>query len=214
LRSEAYGTYADYLVRFIQAFEAAGVPIYSITPQNEPLLEPPGYPGMRMEASEQTAFIKNHLGPALANARLATQIFIYDHNWDRPEYALEILSDPAARQYVSGTAFHCYAGNVSAQSAVHNAFPDKSVMISECTGLAGSAFGPDLVWAMRNLFIGGPRNWATSVLLWNLALDENSGPQNGGCPNCRGVVTIDQSTGTVAYNPRQQRRNACTPIDS
>jgi glucosylceramidase len=91
-----------------------------------------------MAASEQADFIKNHLGPALANAGLETQIFIYDHNWDRPEYAIESLGDPAARQYVSGTAFHCYAGNVNAQSAVHDASPDKSVMISECTGLVKS----------------------------------------------------------------------------
>jgi glucosylceramidase len=42
--------------------------------------------------------------------------------------------------------------------------------------------------------IGATRNWARSVTLWNVALDQNSGPQNGGCTNCRGVVTIDSST--------------------
>jgi glucosylceramidase len=55
---------------------------------------------------------------------------------------------------------------------------------------------------MQNLFIGSVRNYAKSVLLWNLALDQNSGPKNGGCSSCRGVVTINDSTSpaTITYN--------------
>jgi glucosylceramidase len=200
LRPDAYGPYAHYLVRFLEAYAAEGVPVQSITPENEPLHEPAGYPGMLMSAAEQAAFIRDHLGPALANAGLSTEIYIYDHNWDRPDYPMEILSDPAARAYVTGTAFHCYAGNVSSQLTVHDAFPDKAIMVSECTGLVGSMFGSDLRWLMHNLFIGATRRWATSVLMWNLALDQDSGPQNGGCPICRGVVTIDRETGAVTYN--------------
>ena len=200
LRPEAYGPYARYLVRYIEAYAAEGVPITSITPENEPLFEPSGYPGMRMDAAEQATFIKDYLGPALADAGLSTQIFIYDHNWDHPDYPLGVLNDPAVRPYVIGTAFHCYAGDVSSQSVVHDAYPDKSIMFSECTGLVGSSFTGDVHWSMHNLFIGATRQWATSVLLWNLALDENSGPTNGGCSVCRGGVTIDQSTGAVTYN--------------
>ena len=201
LRPDAYDVYARYFVRFILAFAAEGVPIESITPQNEPLHEASGYPSMLMSAAEQVEFIKNHLGPALVNAGLTTEIFIYDHNWDVPGYPMEVLNDLEARAYVAGTAFHCYAGDPDAQTLVHDAHPDKSIMITECTGLVTPAFGPDLIWAMQNLFIGGARSWATGVLLWNLALDENSGPQNGGCSICRGVVTVDQETGEVTYNP-------------
>jgi glucosylceramidase len=52
----------------------------------------------------------------------------------------------------------------------------------------------------ENLIIGATRNWAKGVILWNLALDEKSGPHLGGCGNCRGVVTIDQATGVVTRN--------------
>lgn len=201
LRPDAYEVYARYLRRYIEAFAAEGVAIDSITPQNEPLYETSRYPSMAMSAREQAEFIKNHLGPTLANAGLATKIFIYDHNWSVPSYPLEVLNDPAAKAYVSGTAFHCYEGDPSTQTPVHDAHPDKSIMITECTGLVTPLFAPDLVWAMQNLFIGGVRRWATGVLLWNLALDENSGPQNGGCRNCRGIVTVDQTTGAVTYNP-------------
>ena len=30
-------------------------------------------------------------------------------------------------------------------------------------------------------------------MLWNLALDLNNGPFNGGCENCTGLVTVDNS---------------------
>ena len=95
---------------------------------------------------------------------------------------------------MAGSAFHCYAGNVSAQSAVKTAYPGKEIWFTECSGTVGSGFAGDLVWNAENLLIGATRNWARSVSLWNLALDQNSGPQNGGCSNCRGVVTVDSST--------------------
>jgi glucosylceramidase len=200
LRAEHYGSYADYLVRYVQAFAAEGVPITAIAPVNEPLFEAPSYPGMLMDAVQQIDFVKNHLGPAVRRAGLATQIIIYDHNWDRPDYPMAVLNDMDARSYVTGTAFHCYAGDVSAQTPVHDLHPDKAILVTECSGTVGSPFDGDLRWAMRNLFIGATRRWATDVLAWNLALDEGSGPQNGGCRNCRGVVTIEQATGAVTYN--------------
>jgi glucosylceramidase len=200
LRPESFQTYASYLVRYLQAFAAEGVPITALSSVNEPLFEPPSYPGMLMSASQQTEFVKNNLGPALAAAGLATQIIIYDHNWDRPDYPLQVLNDTAAQAYVTGSAFHCYAGDVSAQTTVHDAHPDKTVLLTECTGLVDSPFERDLPWAMRYLFIGAIRGWATDILAWNLALDEAAGPQNGGCQRCRGVVTIQSDTGAVTYN--------------
>lgn len=200
LRPDAYSAYANYLVSYLRAFDGEGVPIESITLQNEPLHESNHYPTMRMPTAAQTDFLKNHFGPALTHSGLATQVFVYDHNWDRSDYPIEVLNDGGARQYAAGTAFHCYGGDVSSQNLVHDAHPDKEIRLTECTGSMGSQFGPDMAWWMRNLFIGATRQWATAVLMWNLALDENSGPQNGGCSNCRGVVTIDQATGNVTYN--------------
>ena len=200
LRPDAYAAYAEYLVAYLQAFAHEGVPIESITVQNEPLHESAGYPTMQMHANEQANFIGSHLGPALKQAGLETQLFVFDHNWDEPEYPIQVLNDAAARQFTTGTAFHCYAGDVSAQSRVQEVHPDKEIRLTECTGSTGSDFGADMHWWMRNLFIGGTRHWASAVLMWNLALDENSGPQNGGCTDCRGVVTIDSTTGQVTYN--------------
>ena len=45
LNSGDYQVFADYLTKFIQAYDAAGVPISLITPQNEPEYSPSNYPG-------------------------------------------------------------------------------------------------------------------------------------------------------------------------
>src|SRR6185503_17870302 len=104
--------------------KAEGITIDAITVQNEPL-HGGNNPSMVMQAAEQADFIKNHLGPAFAAASITTKIIVYDHNCDRPDYPLAILNDPAAKPFVDGSAFHLYAGDISAMSQVHEAHPDR-----------------------------------------------------------------------------------------
>lgn len=192
-----YDSFADYFVKFIRAYGMEGVPIYAISLQNEPNFEPENYPGMRMEPAMRAAVIGRHLGPALARAGMSTVILDWDHNWDLPQQPLDVLSDSVARRYVQGVAWHCYGGEVGAQSAVHDRYPDKDAYFTECSGGDWSPkFDENLKWTTANLIIGSTRNWARGVLMWNLALDENRGPHLGGCGNCRGVVTIDSKTGS------------------
>lgn len=201
LRTDCYDVYADYFVRYIQTMESEGISIDAITIQNEPLHFTANYPCMEMQAGEQLNFIKNNLGPAFAAKGIKTKIITYDHNWDKPQYPITILDDPEAKQYVSGSAFHAYAGDVSAMSLVHDAHPDKDLYFTEISGGAWATdFSGNLMWNMRNIFIGTARNWSKTALLWNLALDENYGPQNNGCNNCRGVITINSSSGKITRN--------------
>lgn len=201
LSPEYYDAFAHYLDRTIAALAAEHVPVYALSIQNEPNFQPENYPGMHMDASERAAFVGGHLGPLLARSRSRVRLLDWDHNWDQPQSPLAVLADPVARKYIAGTAWHCYAGNVSAQSQVHDAYPEKETWFTEC---AGGAWMPEwrapLVWMTRNLIIGSTRNWAKGVILWNIALDENDGPHLGGCGNCRGVVTINQKTGAVTRN--------------
>jgi glucosylceramidase len=201
LLPEFYQAFADYHVRFVQAYAAEGITIDAITAQNEPLHVTEGYPSMYMSAEEQQEFVRDYLGAAFRAAGLKTKIIIYDHNWDRADYPLTVLSDPSAAAFVDGVAFHCYGGDVSAQSRVHEQYPQKGIWFTECSGGGWATnFGDNLSWNITNLVVGNFRNWGKSVLLWNLALDEKDGPQNGGCTNCRGVVTIDQSSRQITYN--------------
>lgn len=201
LLPERYDDFARYLRDYVTGMRALGVRISAITVQNEPHFEPADYPGMRMTPAQRATFIGRHLGPLLEQEGLNVDILEWDHNWNEPESPLATLSDPVAARYIEGVAWHCYGGDVSAQSRVREAFPEKSVWMTECSGGGWDAdWGSSLAWLTRTLIIGATRNWARGVVLWNLALDENNGPHLGGCGNCRGVVTIDSNTGAVTRN--------------
>ena len=117
---------------------------------------------------------------------------IYDHNADRIDYPIEVLSDPDANQYIDGTAFHLYGGNVEDISQVHSAFPDKNLYFTEQWVGAPGDFASNLSWHIKNLIIGASRNWCKTVLEWNLAADPNQDPHTeGGCTECLGALTID-----------------------
>ncbi len=201
LKAEHYATYARYFVKYLQAMQAEGIRLDAVTLQNEPL-HGGNNPSMLMTAAEQATFIRDHVGPAFRAAGLATKIILYDHNLDQPGYPLAILQDPQASQYVDGSAFHLYAGSISAMTTVHNAFPSKHVYFTEqWTGGPGN-FAGDFSWHMNNLIIGAPRNWSRNVLEWNLAADQNYGPHTpGGCSTCLGALTIsgDAVTRHSAY---------------
>ena len=200
LNTAYYPAYANYFVKYVQAFAAQQVPIYAVTLQNEPLFAA-GYMSMSMQPSEEAAFLKV-IGPAFQSAQLATKLIVYDHNWDTPSYPQTIFADAAAAQYAAGTAWHGYSdpSGVTNQTAVHNAYPTKDTWFTEITGNANGAFAGDLRWHLSNIIIGTTRNWAKGALEWNLALDQNSGPVNGGYTNGRGVVTVNSATGAVTRN--------------
>jgi glucosylceramidase len=204
LKPECYAAYARYFVRYIRAMEAEGIRIDGVTVQNEPL-NPKNTPSLVMEAAEEAAFIKNHLGPAFHAAGIRTKIILYDHNCDVPEYATAILADPAAAQYVDGSGFHLYGGKIEAMTQVHDAFPRKNLYFTEqmVTGTVESRPSINLVAPVRRLIIGATRNWSRNVLLWNLAADPKNGPHtnDGGCGMSQGAITIDGNSVTrnLAY---------------
>jgi glucosylceramidase len=204
-----YRSYALYLLKFIEAYRANGVTVDAITVQNEPQnRDPAGYPGTDMPASQEEKVIEA-LGPMLRAAGLRTEILAYDHNWsehpddisstppdetsDSGDYPQEVLSSPAAR-WVAGTAYHCYYGDPSAMTALHDEFPTKAIYFTECSGSQSSdpanTFSDTLKWHARNLIIGSPRNWAKTVVNWNVALDPSGGPHVGGCSTCTGILTV------------------------
>jgi glucosylceramidase len=202
LQSQYYSAWAQYFVKFIQAYQAENLPIYAVTLQNEPQFEPGTYPGMRLEAANEAMLVKSYLAPAFKAAGIDSRILIWDHNWDKWKYPLEVLNDAEARAVIDGSAFHCYAGNVAGQGIVHDAFPDKNLYFTECSGgtwIGGFAEG--FKSDMKGLIVGATRNWARTVIKWNLALDTSHDPHSGGCATCDGLVTIDPAAGSgFTYN--------------
>ncbi|WP_240976688.1 glycoside hydrolase family 30 protein [Flavobacterium rivulicola] len=196
LLPQYYSVYAQYFVKYIQAMQAEGIVIDAITPQNEPL-HPGNNPSMLMLATEQANFIKNNLGPAFQAAGITTKIVAYDHNCDNPQYPMTVLSDSGANPFIDGSAFHLYAGDISALSTVRNAFPNKNLYFTEQYTSSTGSFDGDLKWHLKNVIVGSMRNWSKTALEWNLANDATFGPHtNGGCTTCKGAITV---TGNFSY---------------
>jgi glucosylceramidase len=169
---------------------AEGIIVNAVTIQNEP--EHGGNnPSMLMTAAQQNEFIKNHLGPAFKKSGITTEIVIWDHNADHPNYPIEILNDTITKSFVSAAAFHLYLGHESALSKVHEAHPDRKIYFTEqWTGAKGN-FEGDFMWHMQHIVSGTMSNWSSVVLEWNLANDPNFGPHTpGGCTECLGALTI------------------------
>jgi glucosylceramidase len=201
LQTQYYSAYANYFVKYIQAMAAQGISIHSVTIQNEP--ENPGNnPSMVMTAAEQANFIKNNLGPAFQTAGINTKIICFDHNCDNPNYPITILNDAAAKSFVDGSAFHLYAGDISALTTVKTAHPDKNLYFTEQWTSSTGSFDGDLKWHIKNVIIGSMRNWSRVALEWNLANDASFALHTpGGCTACKGAITITNSSFTknVSY---------------
>lgn len=195
LKPEYWGTYAKYLVKYIEGMKAQGINIDAITIQNEPL-HPGNNPSLLLVAPDEGAFIKNNLGPAFKAAGIKTKIILYDHNADRPDYPVSILNDKAASKYIDGSGFHLYGGDISALTTVHDAHPDKNIYFTEQMVVEPENQSTiNIMWPVKRLIIGATRNWSRNVLEWNLAADQDYKPytDRGGCPSCQGAVTINQN---------------------
>jgi glucosylceramidase len=185
--------WAQYFVKFIQAYQAQGVPIWAITMQNEPGYEPGSYPGMRIDAPDEATLARDFMAPALKAAGLDTKIMVWDHNWDNYAYPETVFADPAAKAVVAGTAWHCYAGNYMDQGFVHDAYPDMPMWETECSSFTTLGFGEGFKADMSDLTVGSIRYWSRSVVKWPFATNTTNGPNTGGCGTCLGFVTVDPS---------------------
>lgn len=199
-----YGIYADYLVKAIQAYQSRGIPIWATSAQNEPTTGNT-YNTMVFTAAQSADFIKNYLAPKLYAAGLQPRILAGDTVDFNTTYPVAVFNDAAANAETEGSSHHGYVGTPADLSTVHDLFPYKSIYQSE---LAPYCTDEDF----RDVLINGPRNWAQSVISWNIALDTTSGPYHTGAANIcdsshhpgipiQPLVTIDQSTGTATYRP-------------
>lgn len=190
-----YGPWAAYIVKFLQAYAAAGVPVNALTPTNEPG-NPTPYPGMSMTAKSESNWITQWLVPALTRAHLDPMIYGGDLGWNASTYAQQLLRRKA-RNDLTGVAWHCYYGNPSEMVQVHDQAPGLGMIVSECSPGISTIPIPEVL-------ISALRDWATSVSLWNVALDPHGGPvqlPNKGCPGCYGLYEIAEQTHVAAPLP-------------
>lgn len=202
LRGEYRPAWANYYVRFVQAMrEEEKIPVWALTVQNEPEAHQT-WESCLYTAEEERDFVLNHLGPALARAKLEdVKLLGWDHNRDHLEArATALLGDPATAKYLWGVALHWYVSDDFAASArVHAAFPDKQLLFTEgCVekGARPGAWEPGEFYG-RNL-IGDLSHDVGGWIDWNIVLDLRGGPNHVG-NFCDAPVLADTATGTVYY---------------
>ncbi len=202
LKPKFYQAYADYFVKYLQTMKDNGINISAISTQNEPECGT-NKPSMKMDASSQAKFIGKYLGPTLEkNGFGDIEIFCWDHNCDKKDFALSVLGDSDANKYVSGSAWHLYAGDIKILSEVYDEQPEKKLWLTEqWTGRNGE-FAGDFKWHLKNVILGTVNNHGQAAFEWNLAADQNCDPHTvGGCPDCKGAITINKKSNKVdSYN--------------
>lgn len=210
LKPEFYQAWANYYVKFIQAYEKEGMPIWGLSVQNEPMAKQ-RWESCIYSAEQERDFLKNNLGPTLEKAGLGTKkIIVWDHNRDLMfQRAATIFDDPAASKYAWGMGFHWYESWSGGQQMYENvkkvqeAYPTKNLIFTE--GCAES-FNPEKYqfWnngekygtSMINDFNNGTVAWTD----WNILLDEQGGPNHVG-NFCFAPVHANTKTGELIYTP-------------
>ncbi len=175
-----YQTWADYFVKFIDAFQKKGIEVFAVTVQNEPAAVQ-RWDSCIYSGEEEKMFVKV-LGPTLERAGYNDKhIYIWDHNRDEMvERSKAVLSDKEAYKYVYGTAFHWYENEQFDEvRKTHELFPDKHLLFTEGCQEGGPHFGEYHVGERygRNM-INDLRNYTEGYIDWNLFLDDTGGPNH------------------------------------
>src|ERR1700691_702157 len=220
IRKSGLEPYSRYFLKFLEAYKAEGVEINAVTVQNEVDTTVDGrYAACLWAQEDEILFVRKYLGPLFRKAGIPTKIWVLDHNFNLWGRAIAELSDPQAYEFIDGIAWHGYAGESSAMTTVHDAFPQKSTYFTEGgpqrePRLPGTPFpDPMTAWARWAEWANSVlRNWCRSITMWNLALDEKGTPYIGhheegdivpGAPTTgRGVITIDSMTREISRSGR------------
>ncbi|KAJ7753420.1 glycoside hydrolase family 30 protein [Mycena maculata] len=200
--SDMAETYAKYLLKALQGFDSEHVQVYAISIQNEVLNSNPTYPSCKMTYQDEGA-IGTALRPLMNNNGFsAVKLIGYEHNWSGYKYPISLMKSYG--DVFDGVSFHCYGGTVDDQDKFYQAYPNKDIHFTECTGMDGAAWWGDLSWQAENIFIGAIEHHAQNALVWNLISGEEL-PSSTSCGkdkkrnSCRAVVTAN-ANGTYVLN--------------
>ena len=203
-----YRAWALYYTKFIKSYRQAGVPVWGITIQNEPMATQT-WESCTYQADDEKNFLKNYLGPTMVREGLSdVHIMVWDHNRDLIiQRAQTIFDDPDAAKYAWGIAYHWYedwSGGTQMYdnvALVHRLYPDKHLLFTEGTPAnfdstaygrwsLGEAYGRSMIHDFNNGTVG----WTD----WNILLDERGGPNH--VDNfCFAPVHANTKTGELTY---------------
>jgi glucosylceramidase len=208
LKWEYAPMYAQYFVKYVQSYQAAGIPVDYVSVQNEPnccqASNPTAmdYPGMSWNPAGLVEFTKNNLYPAFRAAGINTKVLVHDWNYgDYANFGSGVLNDAGVRNdpLFGGIAWHGYFGDPAVGTQVHGQYPAVKQFSTEHSG--GTWISNQHNEDMADI-VNYARNYSSSLVKWSLALNQNMGPHNGGCGTCTGLITVQEGgarAGQVDY---------------
>lgn len=204
LKPEYYSLWAEYICRFIEAYQQAGVDVKMLSSQNEPKAVQT-WDSCLMNAAQEREFIQHHLYPALKRHHLEDVcLLIWDHNKERVfDRVSETLNNPEVAEMVGGAAVHWYSGDhFEALQMTHERFPKLQLVFSEgCVEF--SRFGGTHQVRDAEMYahdvIGSMNHGLNAFIDWNLLLDGKGGPNHVG-NFCSAPAMYDEETGELRYN--------------
>ncbi|XP_023226745.1 glucosylceramidase-like [Centruroides sculpturatus] len=190
---EYYQTWADYFVRFLQAYEELNVTFWGVTAENEPMegfIPNYSFQAMGFTAQTQRDFIRYNLGPTLKRNGYGIdklKLMIMDDQRDLlPTWAEVVLNETVTSQFVAGIAFHWYHNVVAPPELLditHKKFPNKFMLSTEAciesphwdkqkvklgSWERGESYAYDIIQDLNH--------WTSGWVDWNLALNPEGGP--------------------------------------
>lgn len=206
LRPIYYEAYANYLIKFIQAYADEGITISYLSVQNEPYYASYEYPGMTWTIDNTRRFVGDYLGPMLEAAGLTTKIMIWDHNpvdnnGNLIEFPTKVLLDEEAANYVDAVGIHCYTGDDSDMydylDYLRENAPQLEVYMTECTAITTyQAIESNMEWSLRRMYLEPYNRFAMGTTYWNMVMDPLGQTHLGGCSNCTGLLSVPTNGST------------------
>lgn len=198
LKPEYYGSWAKYVVKYIQAYLEEGIPVTMLSLQNETVAAT-NWDSCVWTPEEAKIYLRDYLYPEMKRAGLTEKvgIYVWDHNKERMIEHITTVLDEETLPMVEGIAFHWYSGDhFEALDLVSRKYPDKVMMHSESCALhkpgrAGfelpflppsfttpqrvdyddaALYGHDMIGDLN----AGMNQWID----WNVVVDEEGGPRH------------------------------------
>jgi glucosylceramidase len=201
LKPDCRQAWANYYCRYIKEYGRENISIWGLSVQNE-VEAAQTWESCLYSPEEERDFVRDYLGPTLRREGLTDiHLLVFDHNRDHMlDHAGVIYADPAAAQYIWGTAFHWYVGDwFENVQKLHDVYPDKKLLFTEGCQEGGPHLGE---WSLGERYarslINDLKRWTVGWIDWNLVLDETGGPNHAG-NYCSAPIMIDTRSGEILY---------------
>ncbi len=210
MEEENLKAYCTYFIKFLEAYQAEGIPIKQLHFQNETFADQK-FPSCLWSGEQIRTFVGGYLGPALKEAKTDTELWIGTLNGPEQmkfmptgeividlfdDYVDHILFDENVRKYIKGIGYQ-WAGREAIQRT-RESYPEIGLMQTEneCGDGKNTWTYARYVFNLMRHYL---RNGVSSYTYWNMVLEPGGVSTWGWHQNA--LITVDPVLKKAIYNP-------------